>query len=674
VHLPFLSPYRPMKFWISLLFILLGLYGCGVLETPTPTIAPSETLTATPTVPPSATPTPSPQAVLIARLGQGIPQKLAWSPDGAILAVASSTGVYLYEAESYTEIGLVADGSWVTAIRFSADGSQLALGLNDGGVRVWDLRSSSFVRTLEGSRSGVSSLDFSPDGHLLAIGRLDSTLWLWDLNSGQVLHRLRGHRDRITGVSFGPALDTGGYQLATCSRDGTLVVWDSSSGQSIAYFDLHEGSVNQVAFRPGLRGGGERSLVASASDDATIRYWDAETNTMQLIFLEATNGLRSLAFDSAYRLLAGGDSRGKVWFWDAETGQPLQSFDASARAGIVDIAFRPNSSRLATLGEDATVKIWNLVLEDIRTSTSSPAHTLPGYASAVNGISGSPAGGLLASAHADGSIRLWNLETGELITSLGNHIGAATSISFHPDGDLIVSSGNDGMLMVWSAQAALESRPALVRQLAGHQNAIFQASFTPDGNQIASVGADGTLRYWSTFSGTQQQLLKSVPNWLYSLAFSSNGHWLVDGSSRGELQIWQIAGDDLTAVPALVAHSGAVIRLAFSPDSTYLASSGDDAQIKLWKTADFSLLETLLGHSRRVSNLVFSPDGSFLASSGADATIRIWAMDSYIEVLAIEDHWPAGGLAFEEQIAINIFLLLSGNSDGTIKVWRVLIP
>lgn len=663
-----------MKVWLLLLLVTLALYGCGAIDTPTPTMEPAETPSATPPSPPTSTPSPRPQAVLIARMGKGIPQMLSWSPDGNLLAVATSTGVYLYDSNSYTQTALVADGSWVTSIRFSADGALLAIGLNDGVVRVWDLRSNIFIRSLEGSRSGVSGLDFSPDGNLLGIGRLDSTLWLWDISTGQVVHRLRGHRDRVTGVSFGPAIPSGGYQLATTSRDGTLVVWNSASGQSMAYFDLHEGAVNRVAFRSGLQAGNGSPFVASASEDATIRYWDVETNAMQLLFLGATAGLRSLSFDTTGRVVAGGDSSGRVWFWDAETAQPLPSFEAASRAAIIDLAFRPSSLRLATLSDDASVKIWNIVIEDIRTSTTTPTLTLDGFAGSVNGISLSPRGELLGSAHADGSIRLWNLDTTQMVVVMGRHTGPASSVAFHPDGNLLVSSGNDGNLQLWSTLAAIESRTALLRQLSGHQNAVFQAAFNPQGNQIASVGADGTLRIWNPSIGALLQTPKNIPDWIYSLSYSPNGLWLADGTSRGELQIWQVDESSVEPLTIFSAHSGAVIRLVFSPDSSYLASSGDDAQIKLWETDTYSLTTAFLGHARRVNSLAFSHRGDYLASAGADGSIRIWSLDTFDSVLTIQESWPANVLVFGEQISTNIFLLISGSSDGTIRVWRIELP
>lgn len=125
-----------------------------------------------------------PEGVL-ARLGKGTVEAVAFSPpDGQMLAVASSIGIWLYDVETYSELALLTEfTARVSSVSFSPDGSMLASGSVDGTVILWDVWSESQLATLEGHRWQVSSVSFSADGSVLASGGRDGTVLLWQLAS-----------------------------------------------------------------------------------------------------------------------------------------------------------------------------------------------------------------------------------------------------------------------------------------------------------------------------------------------------------------------------------------------------------------------------------------------------------------------------------------------------------
>ena len=246
-----------------------------------------------------------------ARLGKGWITEIAYSPDGTRLAVASSIGIWLYDAQTGEALDLLTghtDG--VYSVSFSPDGNTLASG-SDGTVRLWDANTGSPLRTLTGHTDNwsqrvvftrwqharkwklgqdrasvgcdhrqspphahrayvwVSSVSFSPDGNTLASGSRDKTVRLWDATTGSPLRTLTGHTSLVSSVSFSPD----GNTLASGSRDNTVRLWDATTGSPLRTLTGHTSPVLSVSFSP------DGNTLASASLDKTVRLWDATTGS-----------------------------------------------------------------------------------------------------------------------------------------------------------------------------------------------------------------------------------------------------------------------------------------------------------------------------------------------------------------------------------------------------------
>ena len=147
-----------------------------------------------------------------ARLGKGwISGTVAFSPDGTLLAVASSIGVWLYDANTGAEVNLLTGHtSFVTSVTFSPDGLVLAGAIADaaayGRIRLWDVRTGEGLHTLLGHAGSVGSVAFSPDGLMLASGGWDDTIRLWDVRTGAALQTVEGHSDAIIGRNHLPSV------------------------------------------------------------------------------------------------------------------------------------------------------------------------------------------------------------------------------------------------------------------------------------------------------------------------------------------------------------------------------------------------------------------------------------------------------------------------------------
>jgi hypothetical protein len=281
---------------------------------PTP-VTPAPTLTEAPTPTEMPTPYPPPREPLgpenaarvaqLARWGKGWVAEIAFSPDGRLLAVASSIGVYLYAAADLREVRFLPTDSPVSSVAFSPDGQALASGSLDNTIRLWDAASGALLRTLEGHTDWVHSVAFSPDSRALASASWDNTIRLWDAASGALRRTLEGHTQPVWSVAFSPD----GRLLASASDDRTIRLWDAASGALRRTLAGHTDWVFSVAFSPDGR------ALASGSDDKTIRLWDAASGQLLRTLEGHTYWVWSVAFSPDGRALSSGSWDGTVRLW-----------------------------------------------------------------------------------------------------------------------------------------------------------------------------------------------------------------------------------------------------------------------------------------------------------------------------------------------------------------------
>ena len=439
---------------------------------------------------------------------------LDFSPDGTRLASGSTdTTVRLWDIATTNEepITLRKHTGWVNALAFSPDGKMFASGSTDKTVQLWNTATGEHLATLTGHLTGIAALTFSPDGNTLASGSTDGTISFWDTATGDPLSNLiTGHTQWVKAGTFLEDSST----FVSVAFNGTISFWDLKTSEKITVQmtgdrDLLLG----LAFSPdgtklasvGTKGdiffaAGFGHSISTPRSDEVIRITDVKSGRE----LARTNGSGSiLAFSPDGKTVAF-DHGVRIHLWDTETGKtleislvdPTNETDVSVDDTIDALVFSPDGKRLASGTFGGDVQIWNAETGDaltffrkieplkgdhnrdrIRTLAFSSdgamlavgsnfirIHSLDGekkigfqqMRAQAEALIFSPDTNVLAIGRRNGEIGLWDITTGDKLTTLEGHTGPIETLVFSPEGKTLISTRQDGTILVWDWDEAVK--------------------------------------------------------------------------------------------------------------------------------------------------------------------------------------------------------------------------
>lgn len=287
---------------------------------------------------------------------------------------------------------------------------------------------------------------------------------------------------------------------------------------------------------------------------------------------------------------------------------------------------------------------------------------------------------LMVSGGVDQNTKIWNRFTGKTLHNLPHETGSP-AVDFNADGKLIATGAYDGKVRLWDVNSG-----DLLKVLEGNEGVIWSVNFSPNGELIAAGSDDDKVTVWYVNTGEIKYEFREATHNIWEVVFNPSGSYLAASGSDNAIRIYNM--ETGTLIKTILGHSMVPLAMDFSPNGKLLASAGDDKTIKIWDTDTWELLHTLKGENEALHSVVFIGNSKVLAGGTDKKTLgelleyhfdftgytipviaTLWDIENETILQTINEHKDDIGLGMD--LSSDGKLVATPGKDKTVKIWQI---
>ena len=400
----------------------------------------------------------------------------------------SNEGVWLWDAISGTRVRQLSSESG-TSMAINRAAGLVALG--GGDLLLLNLTGTAPLRKISGGLGPVWSLAFSADGSKLVSGDNDGKVVIYEIATGTALHTMQA-RANVWAVAFSPDASL----VAAGSQGGGPELWRASTGETAGQVD-NEAVVYGLAFEP------DGSALAAVGEDQSIRIWSPAERTLikSLSGPPAIVGILAASRDS--RFLYTADEQGWARVWDLRAGSVV--VQTTGRAGHPQgAAFSADGEvMVAAASDERSVEVWSIPART-RRATIRATGTQP-LSSTI-----SPDGGTIVTGDEEGTVRVWDVRSRRRTHQLTGHTGPVNAVAWIEGTRLVVSGSDDGTARLWDVDAGTELRRIQHQRKVRFVAAAAQGTYVATSQEWSDGEDDGTF-LWDALGNQVRRMRGTGP-------------------------------------------------------------------------------------------------------------------------------------------------------------------
>lgn len=585
--------------------------------------------------------------------------------------------------------------STIETIAYSPDAIQIATGLNNGEIIIWDVATGDEVLRWQAHDETVTSIDYHPDGTQLVSGSggFGENLKVWDASTGDGIVTIPYHGNRVTSVAYSPD----GQFILSGSVDRQFVIWSSDR-----YVSVYTGQSNIDIDNIDVAKTRDNWIIAIA-DANKIAILDPMWNTVTEIFPENASlfsDITATRLNASGSLLMAGFANGEIGLWNPRNGTLVQTFPSTDNIRVNAVDFLPRDSRVIAGFDDGALRIWDMTtarqtdvfrldksIRDLAVNQkqvrmaaslegqmriwdiqgSAEIQRFNGHSGQVSAVAYHPEGELIISGSFDTTLILWNTADGQAIRTYSGHEGNVVALAFNGNGSRFISGSNDKTARIWDTETG-----DIILTLEGHNANITSVAWHPDDAIVATGAFDNRVILWNSDTGEQLNVLPDHTGTISTLEFNSDGSLLLSGSFDDTLRIWDVETGEL--IRTLVGHTASVFAGSFNADSTQVISGAVDRTVRIWDIESGRELRRFEGHDRVVNQVAFVADSNAVISASSDGTLRLWDIETGAEIYRYTVQNSFGRAVAMRAVAVkgNGRKAITGMADSTVRQWEIL--